>query len=119
MTTDKGKDALKDGDQGPREEVQNVLDTSVEVAEEIPSIPEGETTGVLIITKIQSNSDSRQRVGFTIPGILLNSPIEVGKYIKCAMGNSTDVTKIEKMTDDTYHITTTGGVYAFDPNKSL
>ena len=82
----------------------------------INSIPENLTGNDLLLSidKLQNG----QETGRALIGKLINGPIEVGKHIQTALGNSTEVVEI-KQTGGTYLIKTkSGSEYRFDPSKS-
>lgn len=83
----------------------------------VTSIPENLTRDglILVIDKLQDGKETGQ----AMTGKLMNGPIEVGKPIKTAMANCTEVVSITQQ-GETYLIKTqSGSEYRFDPSKSI
>lgn len=86
----------------------------------------GERSEVISLKQIPENLTTRDKClsiirkddNFSIVGALLNGPIEIGKPIELALGNTSEVASITQEGDVFSIRTKSGSEYRFDPKES-
>jgi hypothetical protein len=86
--------------------------------QEIQSIPEELTEGVLIFNK-KGEENVPLNKKHLVAGILQNPPIQVGEPIRAGVTNTSEVKKIRKEGAIFVITTKSGSEYTFDPSESL
>ncbi len=81
---------------------------------EVNSIPGDQTEGVLILTKYEGG----EKTSFSIFGALSNGPIEVGKSVKLAVGNTSQVERILCQNGEYIIFTNSGSEYHLESINS-
>jgi hypothetical protein len=83
----------------------------------IIKIPENLTRDELVL--VLENMQDGKETGKVLAGKLMNGPIEVGKYIQTAHGNSSNVASITRNGETFLIKTISGSEYRFDPSMSI